>query len=87
MIGIGLFILAFGYAVVYWGINAIHGKSQGDFISYIFPFGKGSQLGLSLNPPAKPPAGIKGPITAADVAKMKNKVKPVATPHKGQTGR
>lgn len=41
MTGIGLFLIALGYAIVYWGVHAIQGKSQGSFVSYLFPFAKG----------------------------------------------
>lgn len=38
MTGIGLFLIALGYSVFYWGYNAIQGNSQGAFVSYLFPF-------------------------------------------------
>lgn len=40
MAGVGLFIAFFGYALLYYGINAIQGNSQGTFMSYVFPFGQ-----------------------------------------------
>lgn len=40
MAGIGLFLITIGYAIIYWGVNAIQGKKQKPFVSYIFPFGK-----------------------------------------------
>lgn len=40
MSGIGLFLVAFAYAILYWGVNAIQEKDQGAFITYVFPFAK-----------------------------------------------
>lgn len=40
MTGIGLILVAIGYAIVYWGIQAIQGNQQDSFISYVFPFAK-----------------------------------------------
>jgi hypothetical protein len=40
MTGIGLFFVSLGYSVVYWGVQAIQGNSQGSFVSYLFPFGQ-----------------------------------------------
>jgi hypothetical protein len=41
MTGIGLFLIALGYSVVYWGVQAISGNTnQGAFTSYLFPFAK-----------------------------------------------
>lgn len=31
--------VSLGYSIVYWGYNAIQGKPQGTFVSYLFPFG------------------------------------------------
>jgi len=74
MIGIGLFIIVIGYSIIYWGINAVQGKDQDSFMSYIFPF-----VDKSGNVNPKAPAGALGPITQADVNKMKNKP-PAAKP-------
>jgi hypothetical protein len=41
MTGVGLFMISLGYAIVYWGIQAIQGNPQGSFVSYLFPFGNG----------------------------------------------
>lgn len=41
MTGIGLIVFAFGYAVAYWGTNAIQQQSQPSFATYVFPFAKG----------------------------------------------
>lgn len=38
MAGVGLLIAFIGYAVLYYGVNAIQGNSQGSFVSYVFPF-------------------------------------------------
>lgn len=38
MTGVGLFMVALGYAIVYWGVQAIQGHTQGSFVSYLFPF-------------------------------------------------
>lgn len=40
MTGVGLLLIVLGYAIVYWGVQAIQGKPQGSFVSYVFPFGK-----------------------------------------------
>jgi hypothetical protein len=39
MAGVGLFVTFFGYALLYYGINAIQGNSQAKFVTYVFPFG------------------------------------------------
>lgn len=36
--GIGLIMMLYGYAIIYWGVNAIQGKPQDKFVTYIFPF-------------------------------------------------
>jgi hypothetical protein len=73
MIGIGLFIIVIGYSIVYWGINAVQGKQQDNFMSYILPFidksGNIKQSGF-LTPGGNVP-GALGPVTASDVAKKK----------------
>lgn len=38
MTGLGLILLQIGYAVVYWGLQAIQGNSQDSFVSYVLPF-------------------------------------------------
>jgi hypothetical protein len=38
--GLGLIIMYIGYAIIYWGVNAIQGKRQDTFVTYILPFGK-----------------------------------------------
>jgi len=74
MIGIGLVMSAFGYAIIFWGINAIQGKDQPPFMTYVFPFGKNASGNSGIGGlDVKPPAGALGPITQADVNKMKNK--------------
>jgi len=40
MTGIGLFLIALGYSIVYWGVQAIQGHKQGAFTTYLFPFAK-----------------------------------------------
>lgn len=40
MAGVGLFIAFFGYALLYYGVNAIQGNSQPKFVTYVFPFGQ-----------------------------------------------
>lgn len=40
MTGIGLLFTSLGYSIVYWGVQAIQGKSQGAFTTYLFPFAK-----------------------------------------------
>ena len=40
MAGVGLIVAVIGYAILYYGINAIQGKSQGAFITYVLPFGQ-----------------------------------------------
>lgn len=85
MIGIGLFIIVFGYAIVYWGVEAIQGHSQDSFVDYIFPFTKNNQLGL--NPPfgghtvgrEPAPPGARGPVG-------KPSKKPVVKPPTGAKG-
>jgi hypothetical protein len=79
MIGIGLFLIVIGYSIIYWGINAVQGNSQDNFISYIFPFvDKSGNIKQSnfLTPKGNVP-GALGPVTQADVNKMKNKPTPV----------
>lgn len=38
MTGLGLILIQLGYAVVYWGLQAIQGNPQDNFVSYILPF-------------------------------------------------
>lgn len=38
MTAIGLLLAFFGYAIIYWALNAIQGNSQQSFITYVFPF-------------------------------------------------
>jgi hypothetical protein len=38
MTGIGLFLGAISYAIIYWGVQAVQGNHQGTFMSYVFPF-------------------------------------------------
>jgi hypothetical protein len=37
--GVGVILAFIGYTVLYYGVNAIQGNSQGTFMSYVFPFG------------------------------------------------
>lgn len=41
MTGIGLILIAIGYSITYWGVQALEGHSQGSFVSYLFPFATG----------------------------------------------
>lgn len=40
MMSIGLILILFGYATLYWGFQAIQGKSQPSYVTYILPFAK-----------------------------------------------
>lgn len=40
MAGIGLFLIAISYSIVYWGISSIQGNNQKPFATYVFPFAK-----------------------------------------------
>lgn len=41
MTGVGLFLIALGYSIVYWGVQAIEGNTQqGAFTTYLLPFAK-----------------------------------------------
>lgn len=40
MTGVGIILAFFGYAAVYWGVNAIQGNSQPQFITQVIPFAK-----------------------------------------------
>lgn len=37
---LGLILILLGYSVLYWGFQAIQGKSQPGFVTYILPFAK-----------------------------------------------
>lgn len=38
LLGFGLMIAYLGYAILYWGVEAIQGKPQDSFASYLLPF-------------------------------------------------
>lgn len=40
MTAIGLFVFFLGYAVLYWGLQAVQGNSQQSFVTYIVPWAK-----------------------------------------------
>jgi len=40
MMGLGMFLFLFGYASLYWAIQAIQGKTQSAYLSYLLPFAK-----------------------------------------------
>lgn len=67
MTGIGIILIYLGYAIYYWALNAIQGKSQDSFAHYILPFAPKQSAGFSPNvsgnvastggsPSATPPA-------------------------------
>ena len=37
MMGVGMIVMYLGYAIIYWGVNAIQSKSQPSFVSYLIP--------------------------------------------------
>jgi hypothetical protein len=39
MIAVGMVMLLFGYAVIYWALLALQGKTQPSFVKYVMPFG------------------------------------------------
>lgn len=40
MMALGMIVFLFGYASLYWAIQAIQGKSQNAYLSYLLPFAK-----------------------------------------------
>lgn len=38
MAGLGILIAFFGYAILYWGVEAIQGNNQPHFVTYVFPW-------------------------------------------------
>ena len=40
MTGVGIVLFFVGYAVLYWGVNAIQSNTQTPFVESVFPFAK-----------------------------------------------
>jgi hypothetical protein len=40
MIAVGMIMLLWAYAIIYWSLKSMNNKTQPSFMSYVLPFGK-----------------------------------------------